>query len=432
MNDIGMDKIRFAVQEWYEKRLPELRPRMIEIDRFLKNDFIVDIIGVRRSGKTYLMFLFIDKLKRGKNVIYLNFENRKLWPIERDILDDLLNYIYENRLMEEYERVYLFLDEIQRVPEWERFARNIYDEFKEKIKIFVSGSSSSIGGKETATLLTGRHLSIKMFPLSFKEFLDFKNFATGDIEYSQRKKAMLLRLLREYLEFGGFPEVVLSDQKGDILNQYYVDIISRDVIERNRLRETNTVENLGKYMITNAGSLFSFWKTAKLFSSSLKIKVSTASIQAYTKYLEEAFLIFLVPIFSYKIKDQMQYPRKIYCIDTGLGNAIAFKFSENTGKLMENAVFLELKRQGKEVFYWKGKGEVDFIIKEGLKVTQLIQVCHDIEDINTRKRETSALLEAIDEFKLKEGLIITWDYTGEEKLEGKKIIYTPLWKWLLK
>ncbi len=426
-----MNKIRFVIQEWYEREIPGLRSRIIDADRFLKNDFIIDIIGVRRSGKTYLMYFFISKLKRGKNVIYLNFENRKLWPIEKDILDDLLSYIYENRLIEEHDKVYLFLDEIQRVPEWERFARNIYDEFKGKIKIFVSGSSSKIGGKETATLLTGRHLSIKMFPLSFKEFLTFKNFASEEAEYSQRRKALLLKLLKEYLEFGGFPEVVLSDQKADILNQYYVDIISRDVIERYRLREATTVENLGKYAITNTGSLFSFWKTAKLFSTSLKLKVSTATIQAYTKHLEEAFLIFLVPIFSYKIKDQMHYPRKIYCIDTGLGNAIAFKFSENVGKLMENAVFLELKRREKEVYYWKGKGEVDFIIKEGLKVTQLIQVSYDIEDIETRKRETTSLLEAMNEFKLKEGQIITWDNEDEEKIEGKKISYTPLWKWLL-
>lgn len=427
-----MEKVRLAVQEWYEKDIPEMLPRMIDPGRFMENDFIVDIIGSRRSGKTYLMYYFIKNLKRDKNVIFLNFENRKLWPISGDILDDMLNFIYENRLVEEYGRVYLFLDEIQIVQNWERFARNVYDEFKGKIKIFVSGSSSKIMEKETASLLTGRHLSIKLFPLNFREFLNFKNFGTEKVEYSQRRKAILLKLLREYLDFGGFPEVVLSSQKADILNQYYIDIISRDVAERYNLREINTVETLGKYMITNIGSLFSYWKTAKFFSNNLKLRVSTASIQSYTKCMEDVFLVFLVPIFSRKIKEQMQYPRKVYCVDTGLVNAMSFKFSENFGKTMENAVFLELKRSENDVFYWKGKGEVDFVIKKGLKVRELIQVCYDIKDEKIRKREISALIEAMNEFKLGEGMIITWDYEWNEKVNGKKIIYKPLWKWLLR
>lgn len=427
----NMEKIRLAVGEWYEKELPEIKSRQIDISRFLENDFIIDIIGSRRAGKTYLMYYFIKSLKPGKNIIFLNFENRKLWPISETILDDLLNYIYESRLMEEYGKVYLFLDEIQNVPNWERFARNIYDDFKGKIKIFVSGSSSKLIEKESASLLTGRHLPIKLFPLSFSEFLDFKNYDTKNAEYTQKRKAVLLKLLEEYLEFGGFPEAVLSGQKQDILAQYYIDILSRDIIEKYRLRESNTVENLGKYIIANIGGLFSYWKTAKFFSDNLKLSTSTASIQSYTKRMEDAFLIFLVPVFSRKIKEQMQYPRKVYCIDTGLVNAVSFKFSEEKGRIMENASFLEMKRRNKNVFYWKGKGEVDFVIKDGLKVTQLIQVCCDVTNEATKKRELSSLVEAMAEFQLTESLIITWDYEAEEKIGGNKITYTPLWKWLL-
>ena len=426
-----MDKILFAIQEWHEKKLPNVLPRMIDLEKYLNNDFIIDIIGSRRAGKTYLMYYFINHLKKDRNIIFLNFENRKLWPLSDTILDDLLNHIYEEKLIEKYGKVYLFLDEIQNVPNWERFARNIHDELKGKIKIFVSGSSSKMIEKETSSLLTGRHLSIKLFPLSFKEFLNFKKYSTKGIEYSERRKAVLLKLLKEYLEFGGFPEIVLSDQKTDILSQYYIDIISRDVVERYNLRESNTVENLGKYMITNIGSLFSYGKTAKFFSGSLKIRVSTASIPSYTKHLEEVFLIFLVPIFSYKIREQMQYPRKTYCVDTGLGNAISFKFSEDTGKIMENMVFLELKRRRKSIFYWKGKGEVDFVIKEGLNVAHLMQVCYDVKNEETKKRETAALIEAMNEFGLKEGHVITWDYDNEETVDNKKIVYLPLWKWLL-
>ncbi len=175
-------------------------------------------------------------------------------------------------------------------------------------------------------------------------------------------------------------------------------------------------------------------KTAKFFHNNLKLKVSTASIQSYTQYLENVFLIFSVPIFSYKIKEQMQYPRKIYCIDTGLRNAVSFRFRENLGQIMENLVFLELKRGGKDIYYWKDfkHREVDFLIKDGLKVKQLMQACYMIEDEKTKKREIAGLLEAMKEFKLKNGLIITWDYEGEERIEGKRIVYKPLWKWLLK
>ena len=428
---IDMQKIRLAIQEWYEKEMPKVLPRQIDENRYLSNDFIIDIIGSRRAGKTYLMYQFINAIKRDKNVIFLNFENRKLWPLSENILDDVLNYIYENQLIEDYGKVYLFLDEIQNVPNWERFARNIHDELKGKIKMFVSGFSSKIMARETASLLTGRHLSIKLFPLSFMEFLNFRDCDTNEKEYSQKRKAVLLKLLKEYLEYGGFPEVAFNLQKIDILGQYYVDIISRDVVERYKLRESVTVENLGKYVITNTGNLFSYGKAANFFGSNLKLRVSTASIQAYTQHLQEVFLIFLVPVFSYKIKDPMQYPRKIYSIDTGLGNAISFRFSENLGKIMENAVFLELARSGNEIYYWKGKGEVDFVIKQGLKVAQLIQVCYNIEDESTKKREVTALLGAMDEFGLDSGMIITWDYECTEQIAKKKIVYVPLWKWLL-
>lgn len=425
-------RVRSAIQEWYEKEIPKTLPRDVDINNLVRNNFIIDILGSRRSGKTYLMYRIIDSLKREKNIIYINFEDRKLWPLSDKTLDEILNFIYEEGLIEKHKKIYLFLDEIQHVPNWERFVRNIYDDFKEKIKIFISGSSSKIGKKETSTLLTGRHLSLIMFPLSFKEFLIFKNVDVKNIEYSQRRKAKLLKLLREYLEFGGFPEVVLSNQKVEILSQYYTDIIYRDIVERYGVRETNVVENLTKYLITNIGTKFSYWKTAKYFQDNLKIKVSTASIRSYTKHLEEVFFIFSVPIFSYKIKDQMQYPRKMYCIDVGLRNAVSFKFSEDIGRLAENIVFIELKRRRKEVYYWKNKGEVDFVIKEGLKPKELIQVCWDVEEPKTKEREVKALLEAMKEFKLKHGVIITEDYEGEEKIKGKKIKFKPLWKWLLK
>ena len=427
------EKIAQVIQEYWEKDIPLTKERDIEL--ILDKNFINDIVGPRRSGKTYLMFLTIKKLIENadkQTTIYINFENRKLMPLKESYFNDIIKFIYSEELLERYDIIYLFLDEVQRIDGWERYIRSIHDEFKEKIKIFVSGSSANLLSKEYSKLLTGRHLTTKVTPLSFKEFLHFKGVTVVEKPLTERKEAKVRKLLKEYLQTGGFPEVVLGDDKETILSQLFTDIVTRDVLSRVDIRKEDIVEEFAYYLVSNVSNLLSFNKMKNYFSSR-GLKISVPTLANYFWHLKNAFLFFDNLIFSYKVKDQMQYPRKVYCTDNGVANVAGFKTFENLGRIYENTVANELLRRGCKVYYWKNRRqeEVDFVIKDGIQIKQLIQVCYDMETVDTKQREVKALKKAMDEFQLKEGLIITDIIEDEEKIDGKHICYIPLWKWLL-
>jgi len=324
------------------------------------------------------------------------------------------------------------LDEIQNIPLWEATIRRLYDREK-NLKIIISGSSSRLLSSEISTALRGRTLTHKVFPFSFKEFLKANriNFEIKNIKYST-KRNIIIKGLRDYLEFGGFPQVVLEENKTELLQEYYRAILYRDIVERYQIKNLKLFENFLKVVTQHTASLFSYGKTLNLFKS-MGYKISKNTLIEYMKYIESTFFAFEVPIFSYSIKDQLQYPRKLYIIDTGIRNAVSFRFSLDWGKLAENLVFIELKRQDKEIYYWKNSKnlEVDFLIKEGVEIKELIQVCWNIEDEKTRKREIRALLKAMDEFKIKEALVITENYDDSEEIDKKKIFFIPLWHWLI-
>jgi len=239
-------------------------------------------------------------------------------------------------------------------------------------------------------------------------------------------------MFHEYLEFGGFPEIVLSSEKKRILLSYFETIISRDIIDRYKIREREKIKTLAKFYLTNISSSITYNRVSKF------IDIPLTTVERFSEYLETANLIFFVKNFSYSLKEQEKTPRKVYSIDSGLSNTIGFRFMKNFGRTMENIVLLELKiRQtfnpGIEIFYWKDyqQREVDFVLKDGTKVKQLIQVCYNIDDMNTKERELRSLLKAMDEFKLNDGVVITEDFEDEEKIDGKKVFYKPIWKWLL-
>ncbi len=426
--------INQIIREYWKKELPKVVDRDISLD--MKTDLINDIVGIRRSGKTFLMFGKLNSLikKFGKRAtIFINFENRKLLPLREKYFNDIVEFIHEENLLKKNKKIYLFLDEIQRINGWEKFVRSIYDDYKGKIKIFVSGSSANLLSKDYGRLLTGRHLTTYVFPLSFKEFLRFKKFKFGKFDF--KNKVRIRVLLKEYLKYGGFPEVVLSDKKEEILSQLFSDILSRDVLSRGDIRKEQILEEFVYYLSSNVSNRLSFNKMAKYFRSR-GIKISVQTLENYFYFLKNAFLFFDNLIFSFKVKDQLQYSRKIYCIDTGIANFIGFKFSKDFGRLYENAVAVELLRRSKlltKMFYWHDQqyNEVDFIVKSGLKIKQLIQVCYDLNDNDTKKREVRALLKASRELKCNNLLVITEDYEAEEKIENKKIKFIPLWKWLL-
>lgn len=403
-----------------------------KLKSFMESSHIIVISGARRSGKSFIMRQMAKSLINegiSKNsTLTVNFEDPRF--VERDT--ETLQKIYEVYLefLNPQEKPCLFLDEIQEVEDWERWVRTIHE--LNKAKIVISGSNAKLLSKELSTLLTGRHLDLVIFPLSFKEYLAFKGINLVDKLEIINKEIEIKRLLRECLEFGSFPEVVLGGEKRQILLNYFEDILNKDLVRRFKIRKTKELAALAKFYLSNISSLITF--------SSLErsLNISADTIEKFSGYLEDTYILFFLKRFSYKVREQEKSPRKVYAIDVGLANTVGFRFSQNIGRLMENLVFLELRRKtilnpDWELYYWKdiNHREVDFVIKENLKVKQLIQVSWKVDRPETKNREIKTLLKAMKEFGLERGLVITDDYETEENIKGKKIDYIPLWKWLL-
>lgn len=430
--------IKTLLQDWRDRKLPKSLDRELDLGNFVASGSkkIIVITGFRRVGKTYLMLSFMHKLlgkKTREEVVYINFEDERI-PLKTEFLTDLLP-----TLMEFYDdkTEFLFLDEIQNIPQWSKWLRRIYD--TENISLFVSGSSSKMSSKEIPTELRGRFFEVRVFPLSFNEFLNFRNltFDLKNIESSKNQKAMLLRSLNEYLNYGGLPEIVLADEtnKTEIAHSYYQTVIRRDIIERNNIKNEESMKALLRLLLNSTE-----YSISKLYNNlkSLNYIIGKTTLQHYINYIENSYFIFSIPIFSYKIKDQMQYPRKVYFIDNIFISKISSKFTKDKVRLYENIAAINLiKKFGEDVYYWRNMRheEIDFVIKEGFKVKQLIQVCYDISDLETKKREIRALLRASKELKCKNLLIVTEDYESEEHADWfgikRKIKFIPLWNWLL-
>jgi predicted AAA+ superfamily ATPase len=402
----------------------ERRERIIEREflgrarLYLKYPNILAIIGVRRCGKSIFSYL----LAKGARFGYVNFDDERFVGIKTEDLDKILEAIYE--LYGDVD--YIILDEIQNVAKWELFASRL----RRTKRVIITGSNSNLLAGELGTHLTGRYISMPLFPFSFGEYLDFKGFKRRKA-YTTKEKAELLKLLREYLETGGFPEVYKFGRA--ILHRTYDDIITRDLLLRYRIKKRDDIRRIAKYLITNFSQEISYSKLAKIFNVK---HVSTVSNWIF--YLENCFLIFKLERFAFKLKHQFLAPKKIYCVDTGIINSIGFRFSENLGKLMENTVAVKLQMEKamddtKEIYYWKDhqQNEVDFVIKKGTKVEGLIQVTYGSSKEDIKEREIKALLKAGEELRCKNLSVITWDYEGEEKVRGKRINLIPFWKWLL-
>lgn len=377
----------------------------------LKIPHIKDVIGVRRCGKTVLMYQIISKLMeqniKPKNILYLNFDDPELTDLEEAV---------KTSLHINPDISHVFLDEIQNVREWERIIRVYYDRKKFR-QIFVSGSSASLISRDVGKTLNGRHITKILTPFSFKEYL-IQQRIEKPADISNREK--VIHYLEIYLKNGGFPETIGTDRLTSkmILVDLYNDILSRDIVSRFDA-DLDIVKKIGYYLMTNISTLFSYNSVAR----SLNLHYDT--VKKYVPYFEEVFLFFVVPFFSWKIKSTVKKNMKCYSIDTGLKNAVSFKFSDDLGKLAENLVLIELKRRGKEVYFWRGKREVDFIIKEESKLTAMNVTYAD--DISKRERE--GLLEFKEKYKNAKIVILTKEL---EQTDKNKIKYIPLWKWLTK
>ena len=388
------------------------------VEKALKFPNILAILGVRRCGKSIFAYL----LSKGKNFGYVNFDDERLLGVDASDLNELLKTFY--KLYGEVEII--ILDEIQNVSGWELFANRL----RRTKRVILTGSNSKLLSGELATHLTGRHVDIVLYPFSFKEFLKLRKFKESTV-YTTKEKAEMLKLLEEHLQLGGFPEAQKFGKR--MVSVIYDDVLTKDIILRRKIKKVEELRKLAKYLISNVSGEFSYSKTAK----TLGVKhVSTLS--KWVSYLEEAFLVFKLERFNYKLKQQFLAPKKVYCVDSGIINAIGFKFSENRGKLMENLVAVELRRRShqedqRETYYWKdySQNEVNFVIKKNNEISQLIQVNYATSKEDVKERERTALLKASVALKCKNLLVLTWNYEAKEKTRNLEIQFTPLWKWLL-
>ena len=399
-----------------------LKPRAINLERLEANSRlkIIAMTGIRRSGKSSLLTLLLQRLvKENKKAAYINLEDSRIND-STGVLNDILKWFGDSG--------YLLLDEITAVHDWEGWLARNHELLKGKLHLIVSSSRKKL--VVPSKPLRGRMLPYELYPLSFKEFLKFKNI---EIEYTTAGIGRIEKALNEYVVYGGFPEVVLTENKTDkvrLLSSYFKDIIGLDVSEMSK-ENISTVDIFGRYIIES--SYFSASKCLNFFKS-LGHKIGKQSILNLEKYSQDGYLFFFISIFSHTIKDRLQYPRKAYVGDTGFMYALSGK--TGMGRLFENAVYLELKRRlspKEDIHYWKNPEgiETDFVVRGGLNAKKIIQVVYNMEDEKTKERELAGLIACAKEFNLKKGLIITKDIERTESIGGIKIQFTPIWKWFL-
>ena len=386
-----------------------------KVESYIKNDFVIIISGIRRSGKSILL----NQIRKKHEGYYLNFDDERLINFKIEdfkVLEELFIELYGEK------RIFYF-DEVQNIPMWERFVRRLHDERK---KVFITGSNASILSKELGTHLTGRYLMLQMFPFSFKEFLSLKKFELNKNSiYLTKSRAEIRKYFEDYFINGGFPEYI-RESNPEYLKILYENIVYRDILVRYKISSEKNLKELVYLAVNSISKEISFNSLKKILGFG-----SSTTVKNYFDYFENSFLIFLISKFDYSLRKQIYYNKKVYCIDNGLAKYIGFRVTPDKGKLLENMVFIELKRRGKELYYYSDKRECDFVVKHiTSSIKEAIQVCYDLTREN-REREVEGLVETMKKFKLKEGLILTYDQEEEFKIEDKKIIIKPAWKWLL-
>src|SRR3989338_7860700 len=391
------------------------RELLHEILKWLDDPRIIILTGLRRCGKSTLLKQIMEKKR---DWCYVNFEDERLLDFKAQDFE-MLNEV----LVEIYGPVKIyFFDEVQNIDKFEAFVRRLQDENK---KIIITGSNATLLSKEFGTKLTGRYKSFEVYPFSFGEFLAFKKIEISKKDfYSIEKKVMLHKLLEEYLVAGGLPEYS-KNKDIEYVKTVYDNIVYKDIITRYAIRKEKIMKELMNILATQTTLPFTY--------NALKRTVGLANaitVKEYIFYLSNTFLFFEMLKFSHSLKQQLNAPRKIYLIDPAFYQVCGTNFTPNKGRNLENAVFIQLKREGKECYYFSKKGECDFLVKDGAKISEAIQVCMTIDE-NNKEREIEGLKEAMDACNLHEGLIITQEQEEEIRIEKKKIKIIPLGKWLL-
>lgn len=423
--------ILYRWNRWGSNSLPSGIERHItsKILPYLHSSEIIVLIGPRRSGKSTILYQVMDFLgKEGiprQAMLHLNFEEPKLIPLlNLKGLDEIYDSYRENIYPKG--KAYLFLDEIQNIPEWERWLRARSQ--TEDIKIFVTGSSAKLMSREIATLLTGRHLTFEVSPLNFSEYLEFRKIPLPQKLLPVTASPTIRQALNDYQKWGGFPAVTLAknDQhKQDILMEYFDDILYKDIVLRHSLRDPILLRNLAVHLLTNTGSLVSFQRVANVF------QISSDAATNYCRYLQESFMLELLSFFSLKAAIRQRHPQKVHAVDLGLRNAVSLAHSIDEGHLIESLVYQALRRHyGENIFYWSGENEIDFVVREGNTITQIWQVVSEkLDDLEVSKREFKAIEEAKKKFPKAKVFLVA--KTLPEKPLKWDVEIIPLWLALL-
>ncbi|SDF44501.1 hypothetical protein SAMN04488589_0542 [Methanolobus vulcani] len=382
-----------------------------------KSDLITIVAGLRRVGKSTLM----NEIRKDHlhESYFVNFDDERFFDFtieDFQTMQELLIELYGER------NIYFF-DEIQNIRGWERFVRRLHDSGK---MVYVTGSNASMLSREMGTHLTGRHLSYSLYPYSFREFLRYKKYELPIPEVlTTVERSTLKRHFNEYIEAGGIPEFV-KNRDELYVKTLYENIIYRDIIARYNLKDEKALKTTAYFAASNIAKEISYNNVRKLTGLS-----SATTIKEYFEYLENSYLAYLLPRFSTSLKTQVYSNKKVYFIDTAIAKILGFRTSEDYGRILENIVFMELKRRNLEIYYHREKKECDFVIRNGYNIAEAIQVTKSLENPDTRKREIEGLFDALEAYNLSEGLILTDDTEDSIEMDGKQITVKPIWKWML-
>jgi hypothetical protein len=414
-----MDK-NVVLQHKIEKERLENRPytprEQVNVFKAnLENSLIKIVTGPRRAGKSVFCF----QLLKGKKYAYLNFDDENLLKIKNyDEIEPLLHEVYPGH-------EYIFLDEIQNLENWELFVNKLH---RRGANLIITGSNAKLLAREMATALTGRYVSAEVFPFSFTEYLSVKEIPVKTD--SAESRGRLLSAMDDYMNNGGFPETtVLGVDGASYLSTLFDAVIFKDVAARHKVRVPKEIYDLALFMVSNPSCEFSFRQMAK--QTGMK---SAATLIKYASYLEESYIFELLNRFSFGVKKQLKSPKKIFLSDNGFMAAKGLAATKNTGRLFENLIYSHLRRQGyeknKSLFYYRSDSgdEIDFVLKKGMAVEKLVQVCYDISAPKTFERELKSLVLRSEELRCDNLQVFTWDTKSVESYKGKKISITPAWE----
>ncbi len=374
------------------------RSDLQSIPQLLSHALIIS--GIRRCGKSTLLNQLLES--KYPDAFFLNFEDPRLRDFEKN------DFLRLDEVITASGKQVLFFDEIQVIPEWERYIRQKLDE---NYRLVVTGSNASLLSKELGTKLTGRYLMRELFPFSFEEYCSFKTL-TPSIESCS-----------SYLQAGGFPEYLKTNDE-EILQRLFDDILMRDIVVRYGIRDVRNLQKIALFLISNVGKPITGNKLKTTFELN-----ATSTVMEYLSHLEMSYLFYFLPKFSYSLKKQAINPRKVYVVDNGMINANSYSFSGDEGRKFENMIFLHLRRQAKEIYYFAEKQECDFIVCKRGQPKEAIQVCLQLTQDNI-ERELKGLSEALEFLHLNKGILVTLKQTDSIKRDGKVIDIVPVHQFL--